>query len=69
MMNDGRNGTQYSCVTVLSTVSNPTVADTVSWSNETILYVAGKYQCNFMYILNFILLYMYIYTLVRILRH
>ena len=44
MMNDDRNGTKYSCVTVPSTVSNPTVADTWDESDPTILYVAGEYQ-------------------------
>ena len=43
-MNDGRNNTQYQCVTVLSTVSNPTVADIEDRSDPTILYVAGEYQ-------------------------
>ena len=50
MMNDDRNDTQYSCVTVTSTVNNPTVADVVTESNSTILYVAGEYQYNVMYI-------------------
>ena len=43
-MNDVRNHTQYSCGIVLSTVSNPTVADIVHESDPTILYVAGEYQ-------------------------
>ena len=42
MMNDDRNNTQYSCVTVPSTESNPTVADILDESNTTILYVAGE---------------------------
>ena len=42
MMNDGRNVTEYSCVTVPSTVSNPTSADIENNSNPTILYVAGE---------------------------
>ena len=44
MMNDDRNDTEYICVTVSSTVSNPTVADIKDESNETILYVAGEYH-------------------------
>ena len=44
MMNDIRNNTQYSCVTVSSTVSNPIESDIVDESNTTILYVAGEYQ-------------------------
>ena len=43
MMNDDRNDTQYSCVTVSSTVSNPTVADIRDENDLTILYVAGEY--------------------------
>ena len=43
-MNDDRNDTEYSCGTVLSTVSNPTVADILDESNTTILYVAGEYH-------------------------
>ena len=43
MMNDDRNDTEYICVTVLSTLSNPTFADIVDQSDPTILYVAGKY--------------------------
>ena len=43
-MNDDRNNTEYSCVTVSNTVSNPTVADIVNESDPTILYVAGEYQ-------------------------
>ena len=46
-MNDVRNNTKYSCGTVLSTVANPTVADMVDESNQIILYVAGKYQYNY----------------------
>ena len=48
MMNDVRNDTEYSCVIVPSTVSNPTVADTLDRSDPTILYVTGEYQYNFM---------------------
>ena len=44
MMNDDRNDTQYSCGTVASTVSNPTVADIRDESNTTILYVAGEFK-------------------------
>ena len=43
MMNDDRNNTEYSCVTVLSTVY-PTIADIIDESDPTILYVAGEYQ-------------------------
>ena len=50
MMNDDRNDTEYSCVTVSSTVIFPTVADIVDRSDPTILYVAGEYQYIFMYI-------------------
>ena len=48
MMNDDRNDTEYSCVTVPSTVSQPTFADIIDESDPTILYVAGEYiniQC------------------------
>ena len=44
MMNDDRNGTVYSCGIVSSTVSNPTLTGIVNKSDQTILYVAGKYQ-------------------------
>ena len=44
MMNDDRNDTEYSCGTVSSTVSNPTVTDIMNESNAIILYVAGEYQ-------------------------
>ena len=43
MMNDIRNDSEYNCVTVPSTASNPTVADIIDESNTTILYVAGEY--------------------------
>ena len=43
-MTDDRNVTEYSCVTVPSTVSQPTVADIIDESDTTILYVAGEYQ-------------------------
>ena len=41
-MHDGRNGTEYNCVTVPSTVSNPTIADIEDESDATTLYVAGE---------------------------
>ena len=44
MMNDNRNDTEYSCGTVSSTVSNPTLPDIVDESNTTILYVVGEYR-------------------------
>ena len=44
MMNDIRNDTEYNCVTVSSTVSNPTIADIAGQSDSTILYVAGEYK-------------------------
>ena len=44
MMNDDRNDTEYGCVTVSSTVSNPTVGDIEDKSDPTILYVGGEYQ-------------------------
>ena len=50
MMNDDRNDTEYSCVTVSSTVSQPTFVDIIDESDSTILYVAGEYQytvCTF----------------------
>ena len=43
MMNDDRNDTEYQCVIVLNTVSNPTVGDILDESDPTILYVAGEY--------------------------
>ena len=43
MMNDDRNDTEYSCVIVSSTVSNPTVADIEDESDITVLYIAGEY--------------------------
>ena len=57
MMNDDRNDTEYSCGTVSSTVSNPTVADIVDENDPTILYVAGEYQYNFMYIATNVCMY------------
>ena len=44
IMNDDRNDSEYSCGIVLSTVSQPVVADIVDESDATILYVAGKHQ-------------------------
>ena len=44
MMNDVRNNTRYSCGTVSSTISNPTVVDIKGESDPTILYIAGEYQ-------------------------
>ena len=46
MMNDIRNNTKYSCGTILSTLSNSTVADIRDESDPTILYVAGEYLYN-----------------------
>ena len=43
-MTDDRNDTWYSCVTVSSRVSQPSVADIIDESDPTILYVAGKHQ-------------------------
>ena len=44
MVNDSRNSTEYSCVTLSSTVSNPTLTDKIDESDPTILYVADEYQ-------------------------
>ena len=44
MMNDDRNDTVYNCVTVPSTVSQPSIADIIDESDPIILYVAGKHQ-------------------------
>ena len=44
MMNDDRNDTEYSCVIVPSTVSQPLLIDIIDESDPTILYVAGEYQ-------------------------
>ena len=43
MMNDNRNDTEYSCVTVSSTVSQLSIYDIVDESDLTILYVAGEF--------------------------
>ena len=48
-MNDDRNDTEYSCGTVSSAVSRPTIADIIDESDPTILYVTGEYQHKFMY--------------------
>ena len=47
MMNDGRNDTKYSCVTV--PVSQPMIGNVIDESNLTILYVAGEYQYALLY--------------------
>ena len=44
MMNDDRNDTEYSCVTVSSRVSQPSLADIIDVSDPIILYVAGEYH-------------------------
>ena len=44
MMNDDRNDTEYSCVTVPSTASQPSTANIIDESDPIILYVAGEYQ-------------------------
>ena len=41
-MNDDRNDTEYNCVTIPSTVSNPTLLDIVAESDPIVLYVAGE---------------------------
>ena len=43
-MNDDRNDTEYRCVTVASTVSQPTFANIIDESDPIILYVIGEYQ-------------------------
>ena len=47
MMNDDRNDTEYECVTVSHTLSQPNLASIVDESDPTILYVAGKYKYTF----------------------
>ena len=54
IMNDDRNDTEYSCATVPSTVSNPSTSDIRDESDPTILYVAGEYQHNVMYITTYV---------------
>ena len=41
--NDDRNDTEYSCGTVPSTASRPTISDIVEESGFIILHVAGEY--------------------------
>ena len=48
MMNDDRNETEYSCGTVSSYVSQPSISNILDESDPTILYVVGKYQ--YMYV-------------------
>ena len=43
MVNDDRNFTKYSCVTLYSTQTQPSVADIVAESDPIILYVAGEF--------------------------
>ena len=57
MMNDVRNDTEYSCGAVANTVSNPMFADIVDRSDPIILYVAGEYQYNFIYIATNVCMY------------
>ena len=57
MMNDDRNDTEYSCVTVPNTLRNPTITDIRDESDPTTLYVAGKYQYNVMYIATNVCMY------------
>ena len=42
MMSDDRNDTEYICVTVPSTVSQPSLSDIKDEGNPAILYVAGE---------------------------
>ena len=42
-INDDRNGSVYSCVTIPSGISNPSMADVINESDPTILYVAGEH--------------------------
>ena len=44
MMNDDRNDTEYSCVTVSSRISQPSTANIIDEGVPFILYVAGEYQ-------------------------
>ena len=57
MMNDYRNDTWHSCGTVPGTISNPLTSDICDESDPTILYVAGEYQYNFMYIATNVCMY------------
>ena len=49
MMNDDRNETEYSCGTVSSSVSHPSISNIIDESDLTILYVVGKYQYTYIY--------------------
>ena len=42
-INDDRNGSEYSCVTIPKGTSNPSAADVINASDPTILYVAGEH--------------------------
>ena len=44
MMNDDRNDTEYICVTISNTVSNPMLSDIEDESDPTILHVIGEYH-------------------------
>ena len=69
MINDDRNGTEYSCVTVSRTVSQPTQANIVDESDPTILYVAGEYQYMYTAIFNSIVVkYIYKYAYACVMR-
>ena len=46
IMNDDRNDTEYSCVTVWATISPPRLSDILVESDLTILYVAGEYTVS-----------------------
>ena len=46
MMNDDRNGTKYACATVLRNTNRPTIVNLVNESNQTVLYVIGKYTAE-----------------------
>ena len=58
MMNDDRNDTEYSCVTVPSTVSQPSFTNIIDESDPTILYVAGEY-CLDIYIYNYLHIFLH----------
>ena len=61
MMNDGRNGTEYICVTVPSTVNNPILSDIEDESDPTILYVVGEYRYKFILVYSYIAMYAYVH--------
>ena len=42
-INDDRNDSEYSCVTIPSGTNNPSGADVINESDSTILYVAGEH--------------------------